>query len=243
MPLYGELRFGVGLPAVEAMIYHLRPSIITHAAICDGELIIRDPDKQTQDINELSHDTENAHSKLKPIFNKEDEQTRLNKTSSAANEFRAIYNGYVVSFKSFGYSDEEAQVMAGRTIAIMMMINGLEGHFALPIINRALKGSKLSTANKSKTSNITGKLDKDYFESVYGKENVHQGGGNYKETKDNINNNQAAKQLPSMSTQTGKWMDTNTRFKVEGGQMTTQLGQGKGMEIFNNNIVHFEKVQ
>jgi len=46
-----------------------------------------------------------------------------------------------------------------------------------------------------------------------------------------------------MSTQTGKWMDTNTRFKVEGGQMTTQLGQGKGIEIFNKNIVHFEKVQ
>ena len=44
-------------------------------------------------------------------------------------------------------------------------------------------------------------------------------------------------------TQTGKWMDTNTRFKVEGGQMTTQLGQGKGIEIFNKNIVHFEKVQ
>ena len=123
----------------------------------------------------------------------------LNSTSSAADEFRAIYNGYVVSFKSFGYSDEEAQVMAGRTIAIMMMINGLEGHFALPIINRALKGSKLSTANKSKTSNITGKLDKDYFESVYGKENVQQGGGNYKETKDNINNNHAANQQANKS--------------------------------------------
>ena len=46
-----------------------------------------------------------------------------------------------------------------------------------------------------------------------------------------------------MSTQTGKWMDTNTRFKIESGQMTTQLGQGKGMEILNNNIVYFEKVQ
>ncbi|OTQ69081.1 DUF6862 domain-containing protein, partial [Gilliamella sp. N-G2] len=67
----------------------------------------------------------------------------LNSTSSEANEFRAIYNGYVVSFKSFGYSDEEAKVMAGRTIGIMMMINGFEGHFTLPIINRALKGSKL----------------------------------------------------------------------------------------------------
>ncbi|KES15477.1 hypothetical protein GASC598I20_004780 [Gilliamella apicola SCGC AB-598-I20] len=29
-------------------------SNITHAAISDGELIIRDQDKQTQDINELS---------------------------------------------------------------------------------------------------------------------------------------------------------------------------------------------
>ena len=56
-------------------------------------------------------------------------------------------------------------------------------------------------------------------------------------------NEAAAKQLPSMSTQTGKWMDINTRFKIESGQMTTQLGQGKGMEILNNNIVYFEKVQ
>lgn len=31
-------------------------------------------------------------------------------------------------------------------------------------------------------------------------------------------------QFPNMSTRTGKWMNTNTRFKVEGGQITTQLG-------------------
>lgn len=56
-------------------------------------------------------------------------------------------------------------------------------------------------------------------------------------------NKPASTQFPNMSTQTGKWMNTNTRFKVEGGQMTTQLGQGKGIEIFNKNIVHFEKVK
>ena len=56
-------------------------------------------------------------------------------------------------------------------------------------------------------------------------------------------NKPASTQFPNMSTQTGKWMNTNTRFKVEGGQMTTQLGQGKGMDIFNKNIVHFEKVK
>jgi hypothetical protein len=46
-----------------------------------------------------------------------------------------------------------------------------------------------------------------------------------------------------MPIKTGKWMKTNTRFKVEGGQMTTQLGQGRCIEIFNENIVHFEKVK
>ena len=55
-------------------------------------------------------------------------------------------------------------------------------------------------------------------------------------------NNPAAAQFPNMSTQTGAWMQTNARFKVEGGQMTTQLGQGKAINIFNQNIVDFELV-
>ena len=53
----------------------------------------------------------------------------------------------------------------------------------------------------------------------------------------------AAAQLPDLSTQTGSWMQTNVRFKVEGGQMTTQLGQGPGINIFNQNIVQFDKVR
>ncbi len=56
-------------------------------------------------------------------------------------------------------------------------------------------------------------------------------------------NQPAAAQLPNLSTQTGSWMQTNVRFKVEGGQMTTQLGQGSGINIFNQNIVQFEKVR
>jgi hypothetical protein len=48
-----------------------KTSNITHSAISEGELIIRDTDKQIQDINELSHDTEPAHHKLNPIFDKE----------------------------------------------------------------------------------------------------------------------------------------------------------------------------
>lgn len=45
-------------------------------------------------------------------------------------------------------------------------------------------------------------------------------------------NKPVAAQFPNMSTQTGSWMQTNARFKVEGGQMTTQLGQSRAIEIF-----------
>ncbi|MFT3728251.1 MAG: hypothetical protein QM759_10550 [Terricaulis sp.] len=55
-------------------------------------------------------------------------------------------------------------------------------------------------------------------------------------------NEPAAEQFPGMSTRTGPWMQTNTRFKVESGQMTTQLGQGRGIDIFNANLLGFERV-
>lgn len=42
-------------------------------------------------------------------------------------------------------------------------------------------------------------LDKDYFESEYGKGNVQQGGGNYKETKDKIHDNQVTNQKGNSS--------------------------------------------
>ena len=44
-----------------------KSSNIMHAAISDGELIIRDTENQIQDINELSHNTEHVHNKLKPM--------------------------------------------------------------------------------------------------------------------------------------------------------------------------------
>jgi hypothetical protein len=57
----------------------------------------------------------------------------------------------------------------------------------------------------------------------------------------------AAAEFPGMSVRTGRWQKTAARFKVEGAgragadQMTTQLGQGKALEIFNSNILHFEQ--
>jgi hypothetical protein len=55
-------------------------------------------------------------------------------------------------------------------------------------------------------------------------------------------NKPAYLEFPSMSTTNGKWMFTNARFKGEGGQMTTQLGQGRALDIFNNNIVQHKRV-
>ncbi|WP_286787169.1 hemagglutinin repeat-containing protein [Leclercia sp. UBA1284] len=52
-------------------------SSTTHAAVSDGTLIVRDPTRQTQDINQLSRDVEHANQTLSPIFDKEKEQERL----------------------------------------------------------------------------------------------------------------------------------------------------------------------
>ncbi|MFD0709648.1 VENN motif pre-toxin domain-containing protein, partial [Photorhabdus akhurstii] len=52
-------------------------STTTHAAVSDGNLIIRDKAHQTQDIATLSRDTDNAANVLSPIFDKEKEQQRL----------------------------------------------------------------------------------------------------------------------------------------------------------------------
>ncbi|MEY1425368.1 VENN motif pre-toxin domain-containing protein [Morganella morganii] len=49
----------------------------THAAVSDGKWIIRDTENQKQDVADLSRDTDNAHSALNQIFDKEKEQNRV----------------------------------------------------------------------------------------------------------------------------------------------------------------------
>lgn len=50
----------------------------TQAGVSDGTLIIRDTDKQQQDVAQLNRDTEHANDgSISPIFNKEKEQQRL----------------------------------------------------------------------------------------------------------------------------------------------------------------------
>ncbi|MNG86935.1 hypothetical protein D3C81_57320 [compost metagenome] len=45
--------------------------------VSDGPLVIRDQDKQTQNVSDLSRDVEHANQTLSPIFDKEKEQKRL----------------------------------------------------------------------------------------------------------------------------------------------------------------------
>ncbi|CNJ54353.1 adhesin/hemagglutinin [Yersinia mollaretii] len=49
----------------------------TQAAVSDGSITIRDTDKQQQNVDDLSRDTDTANGSIGPIFDKEKEQNRL----------------------------------------------------------------------------------------------------------------------------------------------------------------------
>ncbi|MGM7914791.1 VENN motif pre-toxin domain-containing protein, partial [Yersinia enterocolitica] len=49
----------------------------TQAAVSEGNITIRDTDKQQQNVDDLSRDTDNANGSINPIFDKEKEQNRL----------------------------------------------------------------------------------------------------------------------------------------------------------------------
>ncbi|MGM7765264.1 VENN motif pre-toxin domain-containing protein, partial [Yersinia enterocolitica] len=49
----------------------------TQAAVSEGSITIRDTDKQQQNVDDLSRDTDNANGSIGPIFDKEKEQNRL----------------------------------------------------------------------------------------------------------------------------------------------------------------------
>ncbi|WP_446500471.1 hemagglutinin repeat-containing protein, partial [Photorhabdus aballayi] len=59
-------------------------SSTTYAAVEDGTIIVRDKDRQKQDVAELSRDTKNAANGLTPIFDKEKEQRRLAQAQAIA---------------------------------------------------------------------------------------------------------------------------------------------------------------
>ncbi|MBD1226990.1 hemagglutinin repeat-containing protein, partial [Xenorhabdus griffiniae] len=74
---------------------HDSQSSTTHAAVSDGTIVVRDADKQTQAVADLSRDTDNAANGLSPIFDKEKEQQRLAQAQAIADigtQVMDIYN-------------------------------------------------------------------------------------------------------------------------------------------------------
>ncbi|TNH41412.1 hemagglutinin repeat-containing protein, partial [Photorhabdus luminescens] len=76
-PTTGQVLNNLAVNALTGAHNQGHDSSTTHAAVSDGNLIIRDKDHQTQDIANLSRDTDNAANVLSPIFDKEKEQQRL----------------------------------------------------------------------------------------------------------------------------------------------------------------------
>jgi insecticidal toxin complex protein TccC len=54
---------------------------------------------------------------------------------------------------------------------------------------------------------------------------------------------EAISRFPAMKKSGGDWKMTNAQFKSEGKQMTTQLGQGVAINIFNKSIVDYKSIQ
>ncbi|WP_338803386.1 hemagglutinin repeat-containing protein [Xenorhabdus griffiniae] len=70
-------------------------SSTTQAAVSDGTIVVRDAEKQQQDVAGLSRDTDNAANSLSPIFDKEKEQQRLAQAQAIAEigtQVMDIYN-------------------------------------------------------------------------------------------------------------------------------------------------------
>ena len=106
------------------------------------------------------------------------------------------------------------------------------------VISDANKAGKLDEA----LSDVN-KLDKEYFENQYGKNNVEQGFGDYKEIKDNINNNHAANQQANKSSNFDEHV-VNEKGLGNAGKGTTNLQQLAKTEmdslatLYNNKNVH-----
>ncbi|RAY95865.1 hypothetical protein DP187_24240 [Enterobacter cloacae] len=48
--------------------------------------------------------------------------------------------------------------------------------------------------------------------------------------------------FPDLTFKKGHWVKEHAKFKKEANQITTQVGKGKALEIFNENIIGFQKV-
>ena len=65
-------------------------SSTTGSAIAEGAIVIRDQDKQQQDVAGLSRDTDNAHSALDSIFDAQKEQQRIDENRAITGRYGQV---------------------------------------------------------------------------------------------------------------------------------------------------------
>ncbi|QYN47913.1 EndoU domain-containing protein [Gilliamella sp. ESL0405] len=99
--------------------------------------------------------------------------------------------------------------MAGYYMGSMMTVHGVVGAgITLPRIQKVFGNTKQligkTATNAGKGTAVNKPLDKTELELQHGKGNVEQGGGNYKETKDKILDNQATNQKANESSNFGE---------------------------------------
>ncbi|MCX8619136.1 hypothetical protein J3U42_12125 [Gilliamella sp. B2923] len=155
----------------------------------------------------------------------------LASTSKEANELRSIYDGVVLSFQRWGYNEEDAQKMAGYYMGSMMTVHGIVGAgITLPRIQKVFGNTKQligkTATNAGKGTAANKPLDKTDLELQHGKGNVEQDGGNYKETKDKILDNQAANQKANESSKFGEHVAKEQ-----------QINAGKGANSTSSNPI------
>lgn len=84
----------------------------THAAVSDGKWIIRDTENQKQDTADLSRDTDNAHTALNQIFDKEKEQKRLQQAQAIADIGTQVMDIYDTNAKIDAMREATAELNA-----------------------------------------------------------------------------------------------------------------------------------
>lgn len=57
-----------------------------------------------------------------------------------------------------------------------------------------------------------------------------------------VTNKEELKLFPDLSFTKGHWVEEYAKFKKEADQITTQVGKGKALAIFNENIIGFQRV-
>ena len=110
-----------------------------------------------------------------------------------------------------------------KTDSVLKMVDGVLTLAPVVASNIIPKGNSSTVAGKGTAANKP--LDKTDLELQHGKGNVEQGGGNYKETKDKILDNQAANQKANESSKFGEHVAKEQQINAgKGTSGTTQAG-------------------